>query len=68
MKAIVIGAGIGGLCAAIGLREAGLDVSIYERVSQIREVGAGLSLWPNAIKALEKLGLGTPLRSISRRP
>jgi FAD-dependent urate hydroxylase len=65
MKAIVIGAGIGGLCAAIALRDAALDVSIYERVSQIREVGAGLSLWPNAIKAFDKLGLGTALRGIS---
>ena len=65
MKAIVIGAGIGGLCAAIALRNAGLDVVIYEQASAIREVGAGLSLWPNATKALEKLGLGTALRKIT---
>jgi 2-polyprenyl-6-methoxyphenol hydroxylase-like FAD-dependent oxidoreductase len=65
MKAIVIGAGIGGLSAAIALRSAGLEVVIYEQASAIKEVGAGLSLWPNATKALEKLGLGPALRQIS---
>ncbi len=65
MKAIVIGAGIGGLSAAIALRNAGLDVVIYEQAAAIKEVGAGLSLWPNATKALEKLGLGAALRQIS---
>ena len=56
MKAIVIGAGIGGLCAAIALRNAGLEVVIYEQASAILEVGAGLSLWPNATKAPAWLG------------
>lgn len=65
MKAIIIGAGIGGLSTAIALRNAGLEVVIYEQASAIKEVGAGLSLWPNAVKALEKLGLGTALRQIS---
>ncbi|MBI1277757.1 MAG: NAD(P)-binding protein [Anaerolineaceae bacterium] len=65
MKAIIIGAGIGGLSAAIALRNAGLEVVIYEQASAIKEVGAGLSLWPNATKALEKLGLGPALRQIS---
>ncbi len=65
MKAIVIGAGIGGLSAAIALRNAGLEVVIYEQAAAIREVGAGLTLWPNATKALDKLGLGAALRQIS---
>ncbi len=65
MKAIIIGAGIGGLSAAIALRNAGIEVVIYEQASAIREVGAGLSLWPNATKALAKLGLGDALRKIS---
>jgi FAD-dependent urate hydroxylase len=65
MKAIVIGAGIGGLSAAIALHSAGIEVVIYEQASAIREVGAGLSLWPNATKALEKLGLAAALKKIS---
>ncbi len=65
MKAIVIGSGIGGLSAAIGLRNAGVDVTIYEQAAAIREVGAGISLWPNASKALGKLGLADALNRIS---
>lgn len=65
MKAIIIGAGIGGLSTAIALRQAGLEVEVYERTAQIREVGAGLSLWPNAIKALNKLGVGEAIQSLS---
>jgi 2-polyprenyl-6-methoxyphenol hydroxylase-like FAD-dependent oxidoreductase len=58
MRALIIGGGIGGLCTALALRKAGLEVAVYERGSEIREVGAGLSLWPNAVKALGKLGVG----------
>ncbi|HEU4326214.1 MAG TPA: FAD-dependent monooxygenase [Roseiflexaceae bacterium] len=64
MEAIVVGAGIGGLAAAIALREAGVDVAVYERAAELREVGAGLSLWPNAIRALDRLGLGPALSAI----
>jgi len=56
-RVIVIGAGIGGLCAAIGLRRAGFEVVVYERAQEIKGVGAGLVLWANAIKALRKLGI-----------
>ena len=65
MKAIVIGAGIGGLTAALALRKAGIEIEIYERVGELRAVGAGISLWANAIRALAALGLGDPLRARS---
>jgi 2-polyprenyl-6-methoxyphenol hydroxylase-like FAD-dependent oxidoreductase len=55
--AIVIGAGIGGLAAAIALQRAGLTVAVYERTPTLAPVGAGLSLWANAIRALDHLGL-----------
>jgi 2-polyprenyl-6-methoxyphenol hydroxylase-like FAD-dependent oxidoreductase len=64
MRAIIIGAGIGGLAAAIGLRRAGLDVAVYERAAALAEVGAGITLWPNAIKALRQLGLDDAIRAI----
>jgi 2-polyprenyl-6-methoxyphenol hydroxylase-like FAD-dependent oxidoreductase len=58
-QALIIGAGIGGLAAAIALRRAGYAVQVFERAQELREVGAGLTLWPNAVKALRKLGLAT---------
>jgi len=57
MKAIIIGGGIGGIAAAIGLHRAGIDAHIYERATALLEIGAGISLWPNAINALNELGL-----------
>jgi 2-polyprenyl-6-methoxyphenol hydroxylase-like FAD-dependent oxidoreductase len=65
-KAIIVGGGIGGLTAAIALRHAGLDVVIYERAGQMREVGAGLTMWPNAMKALARLGLAEAIWALGR--
>jgi 2-polyprenyl-6-methoxyphenol hydroxylase-like FAD-dependent oxidoreductase len=56
-KAIVIGGGIGGLAAAVALPKVGMAVTVFERAPAIREVGAGLSLWSNAVTALRRLGL-----------
>lgn len=56
--AIVVGAGIGGLAAAIALERAGWEVSVYEAEAELRPLGAGLSIWPNAARALRSLGLG----------
>ena len=57
IRATVIGAGIGGLAAAIALRRAGCDVVVREADESIRELGAGISVWPNGIRALRALGL-----------
>lgn len=54
---IVIGGGIGGLSAAIALRRAGIDAQVYERAPELREVGAGIGLWPNATAQLRRWGL-----------
>ena len=56
-KIIIIGSGIGGLCTAIASQNHGFDVTIYEKVKKLGEVGAGLTLWSNAIKVLRELGV-----------
>jgi 2-polyprenyl-6-methoxyphenol hydroxylase-like FAD-dependent oxidoreductase len=54
---VVVGAGIGGLAAAVALRQAGADVTVFERAPELQPLGAGLSLWPNAVRALRSLGV-----------
>jgi 2-polyprenyl-6-methoxyphenol hydroxylase-like FAD-dependent oxidoreductase len=56
-KGIIIGAGIGGLTAAIALLQKGIDVRIYEQACEMNEVGAGIWIAPNGLKVLEELGL-----------
>jgi 2-polyprenyl-6-methoxyphenol hydroxylase-like FAD-dependent oxidoreductase len=65
MRALIIGGGIGGLSTALALRRKGIEADVFERNPEPREVGAGISLWANAIKALRQLGLGDALDSIS---
>ncbi|MFK0295419.1 FAD-dependent monooxygenase [Streptomyces sp. NPDC090442] len=60
-KAIVIGAGIGGLTAAIALRRVGVEVEVYERASQLAAKGSALSVMSNAISALDSLGIDLAL-------
>ncbi len=56
-KALIIGAGIGGLTAAIALRQAHFDVEVFERAPELKELGAGIALSPNAVRVLKHLGL-----------
>ncbi len=70
-KVVVAGAGIAGISSAIALRRAGWDVAIYEQAEAFAPLGAALSLWPNAMAALERLGMadsvaaaGAPLRAM----
>ncbi|MFE3627237.1 FAD-dependent monooxygenase [Streptomyces goshikiensis] len=57
MKALVIGAGIGGLTCAVALRRVGIDVEVYERATELRDVGSGLSVMSNAVTALAGFGI-----------
>ena len=53
----IIGGGIGGLTAAVALARKGLAAEVYEQAPALEEVGAGVGLWPNAMTALEPIGL-----------
>lgn len=61
-RAAIVGGGIGGLAAAIALRDIGYDTTVFERATPLREVGAGISLWSNAMTALECLGVADAVR------
>lgn len=53
MKALVIGGGIGGLSAAVGLKNAGIHCEVFEAVKEIKPVGAAISIWPNGVKCMK---------------
>lgn len=63
MHAIIIGGGIAGLSASIALRRAGIESTLFERSPRLTEVGAGISLWANALRALDHLGVGGSVRA-----
>lgn len=68
MQVAIIGAGIGGLTAALALQRHGVGVKIYERAPSLGEVGAGIQISPNATRVLEALGLGEALAAIGFLP
>ena len=65
----IIGAGIGGLTAALSLQRCGLRVSLFERADEVREVGAGLVLAGPSMRALDYLAVGDLIRAkAGKRP
>jgi 2-polyprenyl-6-methoxyphenol hydroxylase-like FAD-dependent oxidoreductase len=66
MKAIIVGGGIGGLASALALSRRGWQVEVLERAAEFTEVGAGLAVWPNALRALDALGVGEDVRNRGR--
>ncbi|KAL4875129.1 hypothetical protein BJY04DRAFT_224326 [Aspergillus karnatakaensis] len=59
MKVIIVGAGIGGLAAGVGLRRQGHEVKIFERSSLLREIGAAINICPNASRIVPQWGFDT---------
>lgn len=58
LQIAVVGAGIAGLGAAIALKKhPGVDVQIYERATELREIGASIALGPNGMRSLDRLGI-----------
>jgi salicylate hydroxylase len=74
LRIAIVGGGIGDLTAALALRARGLDVTVFEQAEILREIGAGVSIHPNAARLLRRLGLedqlqriGSPIRGIALR-
>jgi salicylate hydroxylase len=64
---LIAGAGIGGLTAALALLERGMRVSVFERVSQLKEIGAGFHCTPNGTRILNALGLKDAIDKVGVR-
>jgi salicylate hydroxylase len=68
MKIGINGGGIGGMAAAIALRQAGHDVEVYEQATSYGRVGADINLTPNAVRALASLGILDALKETAAQP
>jgi 2-polyprenyl-6-methoxyphenol hydroxylase-like FAD-dependent oxidoreductase len=68
VKALIVGAGIGGLSAAIALRRRGIEAVVFERATELKDIGAGIAIAANAMKALAWLGLADVVRKIGAQP
>src|SRR4051812_4362063 len=62
MRIAIIGGGIGGLTAALALRQFGFEPEIFEQAPELLEVGAAILMWPNAMRILNRLGLAESIR------
>jgi len=68
MRIIVVGGGIGGLTAALALRQAGFEVDVYEQAPELTQIGGGINMGPNAVRILRRLGLAAGLDREGVRP
>ena len=68
LRVAVIGGGIGGLTAALSLRQAGFEVDVYEQASELTQIGGGINMGPNAARILRRLGLAAGLDREGVRP
>ena len=68
LRVAVNGGGIGGLTAALSLRQAGFEVDVYEQAPELTQIGGGINMGPNAARILRRLGLAAGLDREGVRP
>ena len=67
LRAVVVGGGLGGMATAVALAQAGIDVQVHEQAQRLTEVGAGVSLAPNGLRVLDRLGVGEGIERVGVR-
>ncbi len=67
LRAALVGGGIGGLAAACSLRRRDIDVMVFEQSESLGEIGAGLVVFPNALRQLERMGLREALATVGAK-
>lgn len=67
LRAAIVGGGIGGLSAAFSLHRRGIDVTVFEQAARVGDVGAGLTIFPNSLRQLERTGLGEALAAVGAK-
>jgi salicylate hydroxylase len=67
LRAAIVGGGIGGLAAACSLASRGIDVTVFEQAAALGEVGAGVFIYPNSLRQLERIGLGDALAAVGAK-
>jgi salicylate hydroxylase len=67
-RIVVVGGGIGGLSSALALQRRGIPVTVYERATELREIGAGIVMQPNGRKGLVDLGVDDAVAAVSCCP
>ena len=67
LRVAIVGGGIGGLSAANALRRRGLEVTVFEQAKVLGEVGAGVFIYPNSLRQLERMGFRDALAGVGAR-
>lgn len=67
LQVAIVGGGMGGLAAALALVHRGIEVAVYEQSQELREVGAGIFIYPNSLRQLERMGLGEALAQVGAK-
>ncbi|WP_435175337.1 FAD-dependent monooxygenase [Actinacidiphila sp. bgisy145] len=64
MRTVIAGGGLVGLTAAASLQSIGHEVTVLEQAPEIRAAGAGIGLWPNALREFDHIGVGADVRDL----
>jgi 2-polyprenyl-6-methoxyphenol hydroxylase-like FAD-dependent oxidoreductase len=67
MRTVIVGAGLVGLTTAASLRLIGHEVTVLEHAPQVRAAGAGIGLWPNALREFDHIGIGGKVRRMGQK-